>query len=418
MSQNNFFKSSLPLLLVIFIDSMGLGLVFPILNALLVEKQFGEMQGIWQHLSSNTIYGIFIGAFMLSWFLGAAILGDLSDQIGRKRSLFICLLGSFLGYLFSALAIVGHSMALLFIGRIIAGLTSGSQPIAQAAVIDISTEENKTQNIGLMLMMASFGFILGPMIGGTLSDNHLVSWFNLSTPFYFSALVSLLNVALLLKMFKETFRRTGKIVIKPHLALTVFVSAFQNIKVRKLSCVFFIFILGWSSFYSFISMYLSESLHFGTREVTFFMALMGAGFAIGNGYGVNYLVKRFSLKTNILWTLVFGSFLILLMLCLKGPILWGLIVVLAATVAVAYSCLVSLFSSQVDKDSQGWVMGVSGSIMAFTFGIDGLILGALAAMNIHLPMMISIVSFLLSTILFLNFKGNQAEGSAEISHVL
>ncbi len=75
---------------------------------------------------------------MICWFFGAAILGDLSDSVGRKKSLMICLIGAFLGYLLSAIAIAFHNFWFLILGRIIAGFTSGSQPIAQAAIVDIS----------------------------------------------------------------------------------------------------------------------------------------------------------------------------------------------------------------------------------------------------------------------------------------
>ena len=84
---------------------------------------------------------------MLCWFFGSSLLGDLSDQVGRKKSLSICLIGSFLGYICAALSVSIGSMALMFFGRIVAGFTAGSQPIAQAAIIDSSEEAHKARNI-------------------------------------------------------------------------------------------------------------------------------------------------------------------------------------------------------------------------------------------------------------------------------
>ena len=178
-----FFLRAAPLFLVLFIDSMGLGLVFPILNALVIDP---HSNFISYHLDSNArnlLFGFTISIYMFCWFFGAAFLGDLSDQIGRKNALMICLLGACFGYLLSALAVVLNSYLLLLIGRIIAGFTAGSQSIAQAAIVDISLPEHKARNLGLILFFASLGFIVGPMIGGTLSTSSLVSWFNYAMPF-------------------------------------------------------------------------------------------------------------------------------------------------------------------------------------------------------------------------------------------
>src|SRR3989338_9044223 len=146
-----FIIAAFPLLLVLFIDGMGLGLVFPILNSMIMDPHSTVVSAHLSPNMRNLIFGSTIGVFMLCWFFGAAFLGDLSDQIGRKKSLMICLLGSSVGYILSILAVIFGSYALLIIGRIIAGFTAGSQPIAQAAIVDISKPGHKARNLGLIL---------------------------------------------------------------------------------------------------------------------------------------------------------------------------------------------------------------------------------------------------------------------------
>ena len=170
-------KSFVPLFLVLFIDSMGLGLLFPILASLITDPLLSFLPSATTMMTRDILYGLTVGIFMLSWFFGAAILGDLSDMIGRRRSLIICLVGTAVGYFISAIAVLTGSLSLLIVGRIIAGLTSGSQPIAQAAIIDISDDANKTKNMGLMIMFIALGFVFGPVLGGVLSSNNIVSWF-------------------------------------------------------------------------------------------------------------------------------------------------------------------------------------------------------------------------------------------------
>ena len=397
----SFIASAGPLLLVLFIDGMGLGLVFPILNGLIFDPNSHFLpDATFSSTMHNVVYGAIVSIFMLCWFFGAAVLGDLSDKIGRKKSLMICLLGTFLSYILSAFAVMTHSLTLLILGRVVAGFTSGSQPIAQAAIIDLSLPHEKMRNIGYILLSLSFGFIIGPLLGGVLSDSQIVSWFNFAVPFYFAASVSLLNIILLQWLFNETFvSKSTTFKINPYQAIDIFISAFKNENIRNLSILFFIFMFGWSSFYSFIALYLLKVFQFTPTQVSLFMAAMGIGFGIGNGYLSNFFAKYFPLSTLYIWSTLTTGLIILLMLILKNSLLnWFLVVLLASIVSIAYTSILTLFSNQVDENSQGWVMGVTGSIMAFVFGLDGIAVGILAAWGDALPIWIATVSLLMTGI--------------------
>lgn len=398
-NQQKFFSNAGPLLLVLLIDGMGLGLVFPILNSLIFDSNFLSTN-LMSPTMQNLIYGGIVGIFMFCWFFGAAVLGDLSDKIGRKKSLQICLFGAFLSYFLSAFAVFYHSLALLIVGRVVAGFTSGSQPIAQAAIIDLSTPENKTRNIGYILLALSIGFIIGPLLGGILSDKSIVSWFNASVPFIFAATISLLNMFLLAWLFNETFVTKGTTLrVNPYQAINIFISAFQNKKIRTLSYLFFLFIFGWSSFYSFIALFLLKIYSFSSTQVSLYMALMGVGFGIGNGYLANYFATLFALRTNFIWACLSGAFLILLIVfCQSLWLTWFLIAPIAIAISIAYTAILTLFSNQVDENSQGWIMGVTGSILAFVFGLDGIMIGVVAAWNDVLPILIAGVCLVITGI--------------------
>ncbi len=407
-SQKKFFIAAAPLFLVLFIDSMGLGLVFPILNALVFEPGAHFIHADLTKNMRNILFGFTVSIFMFCWFFGAAFLGDLSDQIGRKKSLMICLLGAVGGYVFSALAVVFGSYALLLIGRIIAGFTAGSQAIAQAAIVDISEPEHKARNLGLILFFTSLGFALGPMIGGILSDSSLVPWFNYAMPFYFAAFVSLLNTVLLAALFHETFFHEHKIRFKLYHAIEIFIAAFKDEKIRELSVVMLVMIFGWSGFYSFISMYLFQVYQFTALQIGFYMGLMGAGFGIGTGFLVDIVTKRFTLKQCTVWGCVFVAAGTVLTITAPSQIyVWFDVLIVAIAMALAYSTILTIFSNQVDDDSQGWIMGITGSIMAFAFGLNGLLVGLLAGASPRTPLIMTIASLLLAAILMkYMYKGN------------
>jgi MFS family permease len=396
LKKSNFLLRGTPLLLVLFIDGMGLGIVIPILNALIFTHENNFLNNPTPAMQ-NLLYGGTIGIFMLCWFFGAAMLGDLSDQIGRKKSLLICLLGASIGYFLAGIAVFFHSISLLFLGRIIAGITSGSQPIAQAAIIDISEPENIPRNIGFILLALSLGFIAGPVLGGVLADKQLVHWFNWSTPLYFAALLSLFNALLLIGFFQETFIKKIKLHIKPHRAIEIFVEAFKDKRIKALSGVFFVFILGWSSFYSFVAMYLNKNFNFTPTDISLFMGVLGLGIAIGNGFVVGYVSKRFTLKNNIMVSALLAAICVIAMLSTTNAMyIWALMAPMSCCVSVVYALLVTAFSYQASSEAQGWVMGISGSIMALVWAVAAVVVGLLATFNVAIPLVVAIVCLILT----------------------
>ena len=106
-------------------------------------------------------------------------------MIGRKRGIQICLAGAFLGNGLTIVSLFTNSYWLLLIGRVVTGFTNGNQPIAQAAMIDLSTsDEEKTRNLGLIVAAASIGLVAGPILGGVLSDPVVLgSYATLKLPF-------------------------------------------------------------------------------------------------------------------------------------------------------------------------------------------------------------------------------------------
>lgn len=410
MKNPSFFVIAGPLLLVLFIDGMGLGIVIPLLNGLIFNSDSSFLRQVTSPLMHNAIYGGIIGIFMFCWFFGAAVLGDLSDQIGRKKSLIICLIGAFLGYILSAVAVLLDSLVLLILGRIIAGFTSGSQPIAQAAIVDLSTPETKTRNIGYILLAISLGFVFGPLLGGVLSDPRIVSWFDYTTPFYFAAFISFVNIILLKFIFKETFiSKSTTFKINPAQAIQIFISAFQHDAVRVLSIIFFIFIFGWGSYYSFIALYLIHSYHSSPLEISLFMMVIGIGFGLGTGYIANYLAARFPLREIFIFSSLLSGLLVILMLLIPYALAsWLLLIPMTAGVAVSYTSLLTMFSNQVDEKSQGWVMGITGSILAFDWGLNGIVVGFIAALDTSYPICIASLFMLIAALsMFFFFKSRQ-----------
>lgn len=389
-----------PLFLVILIDSMGLGIIFPMLSSMIIDQHSTFLAATTSDFSRNLLYGFTIGIYMLSWFFGAAILGDISDIVGRKKSLIVCLIGGCVGYILSGLAFHAHSLFFLILGRVIAGFTAGSQPIAQAAIVDMSSEQHKAKNIGYILLAASLGFILGPLAGGFLSDPRFVSWFDFATPMYFAAIFSAANAILLCFLFKETFTKTRKVKIRPHIAVEIFVEALKHPKICGLAVTLLFLISGWGEYFGFSAQYLLKLYHYTPLQLSLFMAVIGVGFSIGFGVLVDFCANRFNLKRTVCVAAAIAAILCLLIIMIPVAwVAWVCTPFIGAAVAVAYSLLITLFSNQVDRTEQGWVMGVTNAIMALSFGVTTFLSGFAAHINAAMPIMWAFLGMMIAAVI-------------------
>lgn len=141
------------------LDAVGIGLIFPILPALLRDVTHADNAALQ--------IGVMTALYATMQFVFAPVLGSLSDRIGRRPVLLISLAGATANYLLLAFA---HSLWMLLIGRAIAGLTSANVSVASAYITDISPEDQRARRFGLLNAMFGAGFIIGPVIGGALGD--------------------------------------------------------------------------------------------------------------------------------------------------------------------------------------------------------------------------------------------------------
>jgi DHA1 family tetracycline resistance protein-like MFS transporter len=164
-------------LICVFIDMLGIGLIVPVLPVLVGEfTGTRENQAYW--------YGIMSTVFGLMQFLFMPMLGAISDRVGRRPVLLYSMAGMSINFLTTALA---PNLACLFIGRVIGGMSSASMSVASAYASDISTPDNRAKSFGKIGAAFGLGFICGPMLGGLLGgvDLHL--------PFYVAAALSAAN---------------------------------------------------------------------------------------------------------------------------------------------------------------------------------------------------------------------------------
>jgi predicted MFS family arabinose efflux permease len=312
-------------------------------------------------------------------------------------------LGAFSSYLLAAIAIIDKSIFLFLLSRVMAGLTAGSQPIAQAAIIDISDTHRKAHNLSFMILAISLGYACGPLISGFFSNQYFFSWFNLATPLFLAAVLSFTNILLLIFSFNVIYKtaETSKIenlnLLKGVIDLVV---AFKDNKLRSLAWIYFILQLGWGFYFQFISLFLVKKILFSATEVGIFMALIAIGFAITSLFLIRWIMKFFSIVNATSVALIIAS-IVFLITCLIDKynfFIWAIPLFVGINIGVAYTFLITLFSNRVDSHEQGKVMGIATSISAITWVFSSFLGGLLINFNISIPLFVSTILLFIGAI--------------------
>ena len=170
--------------LTVFIDLVGFGIVIPILP--LYAKHFG---------ANETVNGLLVGVYSLMQFVFAPVLGKISDRVGRRPVLLVSLMGTVIGFAVMGFA---RTLAWLFIARIVDGISGGNISTAQAYIADITSPEERSKAMGLIGAAFGLGFVLGPGIGGILSQ------FSDAAPFLFASGLALINAILVFIRLPES----------------------------------------------------------------------------------------------------------------------------------------------------------------------------------------------------------------------
>ena len=354
---DKFFTPPLIIIFVtVFIDLIGFGMVIPILPFYAESLNASPIQ-----------IGFLFAVYSLMQFIFSPMLGRLSDQYGRRPILFISILGSALGYFVIGFA---NTLFLVFLGRIIGGITGANISTAQAYIADVTTRENRARGMGLFGATFGLGFILGPAIAGILSK------YGVHVPFYSAAALSLVNAVALYFFLPESLkpekRRTAGVGSNKLLQL---VESLKEPQFGTLNLVYFLLITAFSIMtYAFV-LFTAFRYGYTAEQNGYLFAYVGLMSVIGQGLLFGFLVRR----TGEPVLACIGCFLMALSLFAMpfiGPLQGGLIALLACCTvlsfgnAMASPSLTSLVSKITAEHEQGSRLGImqSGASLARAIG--------------------------------------------------
>ena len=348
-------KPLIVILAAVMLDAVGIGLIFPILPALL--RDVGHITEV------AALLGLMLALYSACQFLFSPILGVLSDRFGRRPVLLVSLAGAAIDYLIMAFA---PHLWILVLGRAISGITSANMAVATAYITDISSEEERAKRFGLFHAMFGIGFIIGPVLGGILGD----LW--VRAPFIAAALLNGANLALAFFVLPES--RPGKADAKFDFdTLNPFKPLRWALTFTALIPLMAIFVI-----MNFVgTMYGTIWALFGEDSFQWNGMMIGlslGAFGVFHAGAQAFLTGPAVAKLGERWALVLGmacelAALLLLGMATQGWVLFAL-APLFALGGIGMPALQSLVTTQVGEDKQGQLQGVLASLvsLAAVFG--------------------------------------------------
>src|SRR5689334_22402370 len=335
----------------VFIDLVGFGIVIPVLPF--------YAEGTIFNATPRTV-GLLFASYSIMQLIFAPILGGLSDKYGRRPVLFLSIIGTGIGFLVLGLA---TTLWMLFVGRILDGITGGNISTAQAYIADITTPENRAKGMGLIGAAFGMGFVFGPAIGGILSR-----W-GIHVPFLFAAAMCFANAILLYFRLPETITpgHPARNKAAGGRGLAQMISSLKNPRLAFVLVIYFLFIVAFSIMTTSFSLYTMFRFGYDAQHTGYLFAYVGIIAVIIQGGLIGRLVKRF----GELPLVIVGAFCFAISLFavpFVGPAAGGLAALLigggvfSAGNSLATPALMSQASKSVGAEEQGTVLGVMQSV--------------------------------------------------------
>ncbi len=398
-------KSNTSLLFIIFftvfLNLLGITIVIPVLAPLFLEEGSTILPDHFTFGEITFILGLLKASYPLMQFFGSPLLGALSDRVGRKKVLSYALVGSIFGYIIFAIGILIDSVLLLFAGRIIDGLTGGNISVIYSSIADISKDNEKTRNFGLVGMAFGVGFIIGPFLGGLTSNPEIVSWFNYSTPFWLASILLLINFILVQGWFPETLKTRKESRMNLLSGFQNFAHAFSMKQFRNLFSVIFLMFLGFTFFTQFFDVFLIEKFKYDQSDIGRLFAYMGIWIALTQG-GITRLISYKLSPPKVLRFSLLGVGIFLFALLIPNQSIYLLVVLPFVSLfhGLNQPNLLTLLSNSADEDIQGEVLGINQSLQSLGFTIPPIIAGIIVSFDINLPLIVAGSCMFLAWLIF------------------
>ncbi len=385
----------LNIFLVVFIDLLGFGLILPLL------PYFAGQYG-----ASQFLIGLLVASYAAAQFVGAPLMGRLSDRFGRRPILILSIAGTALGFLLLGLAEPlgvafssfvldnptpdqlaalqnGAILGVMFIARMLSGLTGGNITVAQAYIADVTDAQNRAKGLGLIGAAFGLGFILGPAIGGMLSR-----W-GYAVPAFAAAGLATLNLIGVIAVLPESLTAERKAELAKQekralISITAMIEELNKPRVGPLMTIRLFYALAAALFQSMFTLWAKDRLNLNAQTTSYLLAYVGLLSVIVQGGLIGQLTKRFSEAKLIAWSVVIQAIALLAWAFTPSvPVLLVVLIPLAFSTGVLNTVINSAITRSVPPHEVGGALGTAGALESLSRvvspSVGGWLLGAIGA---------------------------------------
>lgn len=337
--------------LIVLVDMLGFALIVPLLAF------YADFFG-----ATELQTGLLVSSYAFMQMIGAPILGRISDRFGRRPVFLISIFGTFVGFLILGFA---DSLWMLFVSRILSGLTAGNISVAQAYIADVTDEKNRARGMGMIGAAFGIGFILGPAIGGTLSV------YGFDVPAFVAAALTLVNLVAVFLWLPESLteeRRAELINLKrPDVSINALFAALQRPLVGPLLWTRLGFAIAFNAFQTVFPLYALKKFGLDAQQTGYILAYIGIVLVIMQGGAIGPLAARFK-ESNLL--VVFLAFAAVGMIgwAFAQSVPWLLVAMFPMAIgAGSFNALInSAISKSVRPEEIGGMLGFGAGLESST----------------------------------------------------
>lgn len=330
----------LVIFLTIFVNLVGFGIIVPLLP--FYAERFG---------ASPFVIGLLFGIFSLCQLVAAPALGDLSDRYGRRPVLIFSLLGTVLSFVMLALA---QSIAMLFLARIVDGLSGGNISTARAYVADVTEPKDRARAYGMIGAAFGLGFIFGPALSGVLAR------YSYTAPIWAAAGITLVATLMAVFWLPETVHRASAGTGMPFKNL---VAMMKRPGLRRMLVIDFVYWFAFAIFQTTFALFVARRFGFDAPQTGYVFAGFGVLGAIVQGALIRPIVHRLGDKPTFIVGLVCAaSGLVAATFASSFTLLVLALIPLAFGIGFGHPTVTSLVSRAGRRDEQGRVQGAAGAM--------------------------------------------------------